>query len=176
VERLHFPRRKNEKSWLVQLATGGRRKFVELVKSCPLGMNGLSTKEDLNMFPLGSYDLLIGIYWLDQYHTILDCHNKTITCLDEEGNQRVVQGIPREVVVREISAMQLKKCYRKGCQIFATHMEEATKDKVPNMEDHAVLEYFDDVFKEVLGIPPKRDAIVGKPPTDYTRVLKCRQS
>jgi hypothetical protein len=28
-------------------------------------------------------------------------------------------------------------------------MEEAFKDKVPNMEDHEVLEYFEDVFKEV---------------------------
>jgi hypothetical protein len=77
--------------------------------------------------------------------------------LDEEGNQREVQGIPREVTIREISAMQLKKCYRKGCQIFAAHMEEASKDKVPNMEDHAVLEYFEYVFKEVPGLPPKRD-------------------
>jgi hypothetical protein len=67
------------------------------------------------------------------------------------------QGIPREVTIQEISAMQLKKCYRKGCQIFAAHMEEASKDKVPNMEDHAVLEDFEDVFKEVPGLPPKRD-------------------
>jgi hypothetical protein len=26
-------------------------------------------------------------------------------------------------------------------------MEETSKDKVTNMEDHAVLEYFEDVFK-----------------------------
>jgi hypothetical protein len=36
-------------------------------------------------------------------------------------------------------------------------MEEAPKDKVPNMEDHVVLKYFEDVFKEILGLPPKRD-------------------
>jgi hypothetical protein len=53
--------------------------------------------------------------------------------------------------------MQLKKCYRKGCQIFAAHIEETSKDKVPNMEDHVELGYFEDVFKEVLGLPPKRD-------------------
>ena len=35
-------------------------------------------------------------------------------------------------------------------------MEETPKDKVPNLEDHAVLEEFEDVF-EVLGLPPKRD-------------------
>jgi hypothetical protein len=43
----------------------------------------------------------------------------------------------------------------KGCQIFATHMGEESKDKMPNMEDHAVLEYFEDVLKEVPGLPPK---------------------
>jgi hypothetical protein len=36
-------------------------------------------------------------------------------------------------------------------------MEESSKDKVTNLEYHAVLEDFEDVFKEVLGLPPKRD-------------------
>jgi hypothetical protein len=53
--------------------------------------------------------------------------------------------------------MQLEKCYRKGYQIFAAHMKESPKDKVPKLEDHSVLEYFDDVFKEIPGLPPKRD-------------------
>jgi hypothetical protein len=53
--------------------------------------------------------------------------------------------------------MQLKKCYKKGFQIFVAHMEEESKDKVPNLEDHAVLEDFDDVFKEVPRLPPKRN-------------------
>jgi hypothetical protein len=53
--------------------------------------------------------------------------------------------------------MQLKKCYKKGFQIFVAHMEEAPKYQVPNVGDHSVLKYFDDVFKEILGLPPKRD-------------------
>jgi hypothetical protein len=36
-------------------------------------------------------------------------------------------------------------------------MEETPIDKVSNLEDHVVLEDFEDVFKEVLGLPPKRD-------------------
>jgi hypothetical protein len=157
VESLHLIRSKHEKSWLVQLATGTKRKVMELGKSCPVDMNGLSTKADLNILPLGSYDCLIGMDWLDQHHAILDCRNKTFTCLDEEGNQRVVQGIPRVVTVREISAMQLKKCYRKGCQLFAAHVGETPKDKVSSIEDHEVLKEFEYVFQEVPGLPPKRD-------------------
>jgi hypothetical protein len=90
VEILHFPRSKHGKYWLVQLATRAKRKGNEMVKSCLMEMNGLNTKADLYIFPLGSYDDLIGMDWLEQHHAILDYHNKTFTCLDEEGNLRRV--------------------------------------------------------------------------------------
>jgi hypothetical protein len=61
------------------------------------------------------------------------------------------------MAVREISAMQLKKCCRKGCQLFAAWVDEASRDVVSNLEDHEVLKEFKDVFQEVLGLPPKRD-------------------
>jgi hypothetical protein len=157
VERFHFPRSKSEKYWLVQLVTGAKRKFNEMVNSCLVDMNGLSTRADLSIFPLGSYNCLIGTDWLDQNHAILDYYNKEFTCWYEEGNLRTIQGIPRAITIREISALQLKKCYRKGCQIFAAHMEETPKDKVSNVEDYAVLKEFEDVFKEISGITPKRD-------------------
>jgi hypothetical protein len=157
VESLHLSRTKHEKYWLVQLVIGTKRKFIELVKSCPVDMKGLSTKAELNILSLCSYDCLIGMDWLDQHHAILDCQNKAFTCLDEEGNQRVVQGIPRVVTVSKISAMQLKKCYRKGCQLFAAQVGETPKDKVPSIEDHEVLEEFEDVFQEVPKLPLKRD-------------------
>jgi hypothetical protein len=139
------------------LATGTKRKVTELVKSFSIDMNGLSTKAELNVLPLGSYDCLIGMDWLDQHHALLDCHNKRFTCLDEEGNWKTVQGIPKVVVVREISAMQLKKCYRKGCKLFATCVEEASRDEVSRIRDHEVLTEFKDVFQEVPGLPQKRD-------------------
>jgi hypothetical protein len=53
--------------------------------------------------------------------------------------------------------MQLKKCYRKGCQLFAAHVGEIPKDKVSIIEDHEVLKEFEDVFHEVPRLPPKRD-------------------
>jgi hypothetical protein len=122
-----------------------------------MDMKGLNTRADLNIFPLGSYDCLIGMDWLDQHRVIIECHNKEFNYLDEEGNLRKVQGIPRAVTIREISALQLKKCYRKGCQIFASRMEETPKDKVSNIEYYAFLKDFEDVFKEIPRLPPKRD-------------------
>ena len=102
---MHLPSNKHGKYWLVQLATGAKRKVNNMVKSCLIDMNGLNTRVDLNIFPLGSYDCLIGMDWLDQHHAMLDYHNKAFTCLDEEGNLRKVQGIPRAVTIREISTL-----------------------------------------------------------------------
>jgi hypothetical protein len=147
VESLHLSRRKHEKSCLVKLATGTKRKVTELIKSCSVDIGGLSMKAELNILPLGSYDCLIGMDWLDQNHALLDYRNKNFTCLDEEGNRKTVQGIPRAMVVREISAMQLKKCYRKGCQLFAAYVEEVSGDEVSNIGDHEVLTEFKDVFQ-----------------------------
>ena len=53
VEILCLLRSKHDKSWLVQLAIGAKRKVVESVKSCLVGMNGLITKAYLNILPLG---------------------------------------------------------------------------------------------------------------------------
>jgi hypothetical protein len=102
VEIFQLSRRKHENYWLVHLATRTKRKVIELVKSCPLDMNGLSTKDELNVLPLGSYECLIGMDWLDQHHAILDCRNKAFTCLNEEGNRKTIQGIPTVVAIKKI--------------------------------------------------------------------------
>jgi hypothetical protein len=139
VERFQWPRSKLGKPRLVQLATGEKRKTNEMVKACTMEINGLRKKYDLNVIPLGSYDFLIGMDWLDQHHDVLDCYDKAFTFLDEEENLITVHGIPRVVTIIEFSALQLKKIYRKGCQVFVVNMEEAPKDKVPSVEDCAVL-------------------------------------
>jgi hypothetical protein len=128
-----------------------------MVKACPMEMNGLRTKVDLNIIPLGSYDCLIGMDWLEEHHVVLDCYNKAFTFLDERRNLTTVQGIPRVLTITEISALQLKKSYKKGCQVFPAHMEEEIMDKMPSLEDCIVLKEFEDAFKEISGLPPKRD-------------------
>ena len=77
VEICSFKKVKHSKSWLVQLATGTKRKFSEVVEKCPLVMNGLFTRVDVNVLPLGSYDILIGMDWLEAHRVKLDYYNNT---------------------------------------------------------------------------------------------------
>ena len=90
----------------------------------------------MNFLPLGSYDVLIGMDWLESHRVKLDCYNKTFECLNEEGNLVVVKGIPKVISVRKVSAMQLKKLCRKGCQLYAAHILEASDDETPRLEDY----------------------------------------
>jgi hypothetical protein len=46
--------------------------IYELVKDSSIDMNGLDTKVDVNIIPLGSYDCLIGMDWLEKHHAILE--------------------------------------------------------------------------------------------------------
>ena len=121
-------------------------------------MNGLITCVDLNVLPLGSYDVLIGMDWLEAHRVKIDCYNNTFECMDEEGNPRVVKDIPKDISMRHISAIQLKKFCRKGFQLYAAHILEPIGDETPRLEDYKVLQEFKDVFPdEIPGLPPKRD-------------------
>ena len=63
-------------SWFLQLAIG-IKKVSEVVMKCPLVMDGLVTCADINVLPLGSYDVLIRMDWLEAHKSNLDCYNKT---------------------------------------------------------------------------------------------------
>jgi hypothetical protein len=61
VERLHLEKSELGKSSLVQLATRSKRRIHDMVRSCPISLNGVNTSVYLNNIPLGSYDILIGM-------------------------------------------------------------------------------------------------------------------
>jgi predicted aspartyl protease len=120
VDRLHLEKSKLGQASLVQLATATKRRIHDMVRSCSISLNCMNISTNLNIIPLGSYDVLIGMDWLDKHHVVLDFHNKTFTCLDGNGKQRTVKGVPRPISIREISALQLKICFRKGCQLCSS--------------------------------------------------------
>jgi hypothetical protein len=90
------------KPWLVQLSTGTKRKVAEAIPTCQFIMGGLPTRETLNLLPLGSYDLLIGMDWLASHKTKMHCYHKTLECVKEEGRKMTLQGIQKPISVRQI--------------------------------------------------------------------------
>jgi hypothetical protein len=91
-------------------------------------VNGLSTQTTLNILPLGSYDMFLGMDWLASHKAKLDCYNKTLECEDEEEEKRTLQGIQKPVSVRQISSLQVKKYCRKGCPLYAIQVLNFVED------------------------------------------------
>ena len=105
---MQFTSRKVYKVMAGQLATGEKRKVINFVKDCTVFMNKFETSVKINVLTLGSYDILIGMDWLEQHRVVLNCFDKTFTCINNEGEIISVTGIPRKTAIRQISALQLK--------------------------------------------------------------------
>ena len=77
-------------------------------------------------------------------------------------------------MLRDISALQLKRCFRKGCQLYAAHVEDPNNTNGPSLEDFSILQEFEDVFQEIPGFPQKReiyfsiDLVLGAAPVSKT--------
>eukprot|EP00253_Pinus_taeda_P018243 PITA_18243 len=159
VERCKLQSTKFKNPWLVQLATGAKRRVGAKIKDCSFTITGQPVMADLNVLPLGSYDILIGMDWLEKHWSLVDCKTKIIYFKDSLGNRKEMQGIKRPTQVRPITANQLAKCIRRGCQIYAVQVGYAdSKDKTAILNNIPVIQEFTDVFpEEIPGLPPKRN-------------------
>ena len=87
--------------------------------------------------------------------------DKTLTCVNNEGEIVTVIGIPRKTTIRQIFDLQLKRVVRKGCKAFAVNVTNEehinNKDKL-KLEDIPILRGYLDVFpEEIPGLPLKRE-------------------
>ena len=55
-------------------------------------MDQFETSVKLNVLTLGSYDMLISMDWLEQHRVVLNCFDKTFTCVNNEGETINVRG------------------------------------------------------------------------------------
>ena len=109
-------------SWLVQLATGTKKRVHHWVRACTFDLNGMSTAAYLNVLSLRSYNMLLGMDWLYLHRTKVDCYDKAIECVDDDGEPRVLQGKKKTTSVRMVTTMQAKCSRMKWCKLFAVHI------------------------------------------------------
>ena len=104
-------------------------KVTEIVKDLLLGFNDLDTSVNLNILLLGSYDILIGMDWLESLKDVIDYLHKIFSSVDEEDKYHTMNEIYRPLSTRQISVLQHKKCIRKGCQLYGIKIKEFEPEK-----------------------------------------------
>jgi len=70
---------------LVQLDTSTNKRVYHCVGACTFELNGMPMSTHLNVLPLGSYGMFLGMDWLYLRRTKVDCYDKAIECLDDNG-------------------------------------------------------------------------------------------
>ena len=98
--------------------------------------------------------------WTGWKHTKLNltATKNNFECIDDEGKYHNIKGIYRAITTGKILVLQLKKCIRKGCQLYANKIIENESAKLKTIVDQfPILKEFQDVFRdEIRGLPPKR--------------------
>ena len=64
MENCQFTKVRHAKPWSVQLDTGAKKKVTDFIANCEISIQDHVTRINLNVFPLGSYDMIIGMDWL----------------------------------------------------------------------------------------------------------------
>jgi hypothetical protein len=139
------------------LTFGAKQKVGGKVKDCKINLGEFIASVNLFVTTLGSYDIVIGMDWLNSNDAILNCKMKILILIDDLGHNRVIIGRNRGVSLRFITSLQLKKNMRKGCKVYAI-LSLNEKGDAEILEYFPVVLDFADIFlEELLGLLPKRE-------------------
>jgi hypothetical protein len=67
------------------MASGAKQKVGGNVTRCALNRGEFVTRVNLYVTILGSYDVMIGMDWLESHEAILNCKMKWLSLIDDEG-------------------------------------------------------------------------------------------
>ena len=113
------------------------------------------TRVSIYSMTLGSYDVILGMDWLETHSAMLGYKEKKIMFIEDFGHNLVLLGTKRGVSLRFISTLQLNKIMCKGCELYAVVVINNKKYTI-DVGQHPILSDFSNVFLEELpGLPPK---------------------
>jgi hypothetical protein len=69
----------------VEIASGAKKKVRGKLKDCNIPLGDFVKNVNLYVTILGSYDIVIGVDWLESHDVILKCKMKILTLIDDLG-------------------------------------------------------------------------------------------
>ncbi|GJZ18810.1 reverse transcriptase domain-containing protein [Tanacetum coccineum] len=129
----------------VELADGRIIGLNAIIQGCTLNLLNHPFNIDLMTIELGSFDVIIGMYWLAKYQTVIVCDEKIVRI--PWGNETlIVRGDEsdrgNETCLNIISCTKTQKYMLKGCPIFlarVTTKETEDKSEKKRLEDVPII-------------------------------------
>nr|GFB50853.1 hypothetical protein [Tanacetum cinerariifolium] len=141
-------------SYEVELADGTVVSTNTVLRGCTLALYDHRLKIDLLSTRLGSFDFIIGMYWLSYHQAVIDCYEKIVPIPLPNGKILEVQ---RERPKKDHGSLACIKADEK------------------KLDDIRVVRDFPEVFpNDLSGLPPVRERISHR--SDSRRVASCEIS
>ncbi|XP_070034688.1 uncharacterized protein [Nicotiana tomentosiformis] len=126
-------------------------------RSCIISIGGYETKVDLLLLNMVDFDVILGMNWLSQYHSILDCHAKIVTFSMPGLPQFEWRGTLGHSTSKVILYVEARRMVEKGCLAYLAYIRDSSAE-VPHMDSVMVVREFPEVFPTNLtGMPFDRD-------------------
>ncbi|XP_070056276.1 uncharacterized protein [Nicotiana tomentosiformis] len=139
---------------------GGRGNSVvvdRVYQSCIVTFCGYETRADLLLVDMTDFEVILGMDWLSPYHTILDCHAKTVTLAIPELPRLEWKGSSVSTPSQIISFMKARHMVEKGYLSYLAYVQDTTAE-TPVIDLVPVVREFSGVFtSDFPGMPPDRD-------------------
>jgi hypothetical protein len=128
----------------------------KIVMGCPIHIEERTLMANLIVFDMEGFDIILGMDWLSNNHTIIDCHNKEIIFRLPVDTKFKFVGTKVDPTPQLISATQAKQLLLEGCQVYLACLKELPQEE-RKMEEIPVVQEFLNLFpKDFLGLPPDR--------------------
>ncbi|GKB99171.1 putative reverse transcriptase domain-containing protein, partial [Tanacetum coccineum] len=118
---------------------------------------------DIDLMPVkhGSFDVIIGMDWLEKYHALIVYDKKVVRIpYGDEVLIIRVDNYDSGSKLNIISCTRTQKYIEKGCQVYLAHVTSKKADdksKEKRLEDVPIVREFTEVFpKDLPGLPPAR--------------------
>ena len=142
--------------YVVAMANGHLESTHKILHDCTLTLNDHVFHVNLMPMTIGSFDVIIGMDWLEPHHADVMCYEKAIRLNLPNGEKMIVYGDKSGENLRIISCIKAQKYLHKKCQAFLAHVVDKNKE-AERIQDIPEVRDFPDVFPEDLtGLPPKR--------------------
>ncbi|XP_070034704.1 uncharacterized protein [Nicotiana tomentosiformis] len=129
----------------------------QIYRSCVVTFCGYKTRADLLLLDMTDFEVILGKDWLSTYHSILDCHAKTVILAMHELPRLEWRGSSVTTPSRIISFIKARHMAEKGYLAYLAYVGDTTVEP-PSIYSVPVVQEFPDVFPSDLpSIPPDRD-------------------
>lgn len=155
LQKLSLPVKPSLSNIQIVLPDGSSFDSTHVYKNFPLKISDNLLPADLIPFKLCTYDMILGMDWLEHHSAEILCKEKIVRVQTSNGEQLIQKNSRSKVQM--ISAMQAVNMVREGDFAFLCYISTEKKEKL-SLEETPVVNEYPDVFPEDLpGLPPQRE-------------------